>query len=284
NKSISEQIIIKSLNKIKKSKLKKVYFIGDKHNFKKLYKKSLIIKKIIFIQCSSHLYTSDNYIKNITKISIDLHNNNKIDKIINMPLNKKKYLKLFPGFTEFFSETLDKKKNENMIMYSEKFSTCPLTTHVEIRSIYKKINKKNLRNCIENIINFYKKIIKKKITIVVLGINPHASKDMIKNTKDFTIIKPIIEYYKKKGVDILGPVSADTAFTNVKNKIFIGMYHDQALIPFKILNKFNGINVTIGKKIIRMSPDHGTGVNIINKKKIINNQSFIKCIEFCENY
>ena len=283
-KSISEQIIIKSLNKIKKSKLKKIYLIGDKRSFVKLYKKSRNIKKTIFIDCKIVKNKFFDYLEKITDVSIDLFKKNKIDAIINMPLNKKKYLNFFPGFTEFFSKKLDGKNNENMIMYSENFSTCPLTTHIELKSVNTKITKKKLLNCLNNIINFYKKVIKKKITIIILGLNPHASKDLKKSTKDHTIIKPIVKLFQKKGVDIFGPVPADTAFEKVKNKIFIGMYHDQVLTPFKILNKFNGINLTIGKGIIRMSPDHGTGANIINKKKLINNQSFIKCIEFCENY
>ena len=87
---------------------------------------------------------------------------------------------------------------------------------------------------------------------------------------------------KKKKVNITGPISADTAFMeNYKNKVFIGMYHDQVLIPFKTINKFDGINITIGKKILRLSPDHGTAKNLKGRKKTINNMSFLKCIDFC---
>ena len=62
------------------------------------------------------------------------------------------------------------------------------------------------------------------------------------------------------------------------------MYHDQVLIPFKIINKFNGINITIGKKLLRLSPDHGTGKDLLKNKSKINILSFIKCIKFCEKY
>ena len=77
---------------------------------------------------------------------------------------------------------------------------------------------------------------------------------------------------------------ADTAFSNLNNKIFIGMYHDQVLTPFKMVNKFNGINITIGNQLIRMSPDHGTAEDLQNKNRLINNQSFLACISFCEKY
>ena len=200
-----------------------------------------------------------------------------------MPLNKKKFLnKKFPGFTEFFSYLLDKNKNENMLLYNEKkFSVCPLTTHIELKNVEKNINEAKIKNCIYNIINFYKKI-NKKISINILGLNPHASTDLSENTKDNRIIKKIVNKMKRKGIKIEGPTSADTAFLgNCKNKVFIGMYHDQVLIPFKTINKFDGINITIGKNILRLSPDHGTAKNIMSEKKTINNQSFLRCLDFC---
>ena len=199
-----------------------------------------------------------------------------------MPLNKKKFLNnKFPGFTEFFSYQLDKIENENMLLYNEKkFSVCPLTTHIELKNVEKNINERKLKNCINNVNNFFKKL-KKKIHIVVLGLNPHASTDFNKKTKDKEIIRKIVNKMKKK-ISISGPISADTAFTdNYCNKVFIGMYHDQVLIPFKAINKFNGINITIGKKILRLSPDHGTAKNLKGGKKIINNKSFLRCLDFC---
>ena len=200
-----------------------------------------------------------------------------------MPLNKKKFLKNnYPGFTEFFSYHLDKKKNENMLLYNEKnFSVCPLTTHIELKKVENNINEKKLKNCINNIVNFYKKL-NKKIQIVILGLNPHASTDMNKNTKDKILISKVINVMRKKNINISGPISADTAFVeNYKNKVFVGMYHDQVLIPFKTINKFDGINITIGKKILRLSPDHGTAKNLRRRKKNINNESFLRCIDFC---
>ena len=96
------------------------------------------------------------------------------------------------------------------------------------------------------------------------------------------MIVRIVISMKNKNVNITGPISADTAFMeNYKNKVFIGMYHDQVLIPFKTINKFDGINITIGKRILRLSPDHGTAKKLRGSKKTINNLSFLKCIDFC---
>ena len=283
HESINESIIIHSYKNLSESKLKKIYFIGSKLKFPKIYKKFIKQKKFEFINIKLRTGQFLKYLKSVTNEAIKLCKNNKNTIILNMPLNKKKFLKNnYPGFTEFFSYPLDKKKNENMLLYNEKnFSVCPLTTHIELKKVENNINEKKLKNCINNIVNFYKKL-NKKIQIVILGLNPHASTDMNKNTKDKILISKVINVMRKKNINISGPISADTAFVeNYKNKVFVGMYHDQVLIPFKTINKFDGINITIGKKILRLSPDHGTAKNLRRRKKNINNESFLRCIDFC---
>ena len=281
--SINEPLLLKSYKYLKKCKLKKIYFVGDKNLFKKLFYKYNYIQKFEFI----HIDYNNNwttYLKKIIQTSTKLFSDKKIKYIINLPLNKKKFFKnQYNGFTEFFSMTLDNKKNENMLLFNKNFSVCPLTTHIEIKKVESQINKAKLDKTIKNLIYFYKNIINKKIKIVVLGLNPHASKDLPKNNKDIKVVSKVIQSLKGK-VDIEGPVSADTAFNKTKNKVYIGMYHDQVLIPFKMKNKFDGSNITIGKKIIRLSPDHGTSKELIKKKHLINNYSFLSCIKFCEKY
>ena len=285
HQSINELIISKSFNYLCKCKLKKIYFIGNKNLFKKIYLKTCNQKKFDFLNIE---YDKKNfiYLKKITNLGIKLFYNKKINFIINMPLNKKKFLNnKYPGFTEFFSSLFKKKGGESMLLFNETFSVCPVTTHIELQKVDSQITFNILKKSILNIIHFYKKILKKKNKkIVLLGLNPHASIDNIKKNKDKDVIQPIVNFFEKKKINITGPVSADTAFKNVKNKIYIGMYHDQVLIPFKIINGFNGVNITIGKEIIRLSPDHGTAENLQNKKGFINNTSFLKCIKFCEKY
>ena len=281
--SINEILLLKSYKYLKKCRLKKIYFVGDKNLFKKIFYKFNNNKKFEFI----HIDYKNNYtiyLKKTIKISTELFNNKKISYVINLPLNKKKFFKnQYNGFTEFFSKTLDNKKNENMLLFNKNFSVCPLTTHIEIKKVESQINKGKLVKTIKNLSYFYKTIIKKKIKIVVLGLNPHASKDLPNNNKDSEVISKVVKSLKSK-VDIEGPVSADTAFYKTNNKVYVGMYHDQVLIPFKMKNKFDGLNITIGKKIIRLSPDHGTGKELIKKPHLINNYSFLSCIKFCEKY
>lgn len=285
DESINEDIFLQTFNYLTKSKLKKIYIVGDKNLFDKIYKKIIKNFKFEFINISRN-EKKINYLKKITEVGIELFREKKVKFLINLPLNKKEYLnKNFKGYTEFFSKHFDNKKNENMLLFSDSFSVCPLTTHIQIKSVDKEINKKKLKNAIINILKFYKTILKQKqIKIVVLGLNPHASMDLKSTNKDHDLILPVVTFFKKKGIDILGPVSADTAFKNTKDKIFIGMYHDQVLIPFKILNNFDGINITIGKNLIRISPDHGTAKELLKNKKLIDNRSFLKCIKFCEKY
>lgn len=283
--SISEFILLKSLNYMKKSKLNKIYIIGDKKLFSKLYKKTSNYKKMKFINLKLKKQNNFKYLDELVNKSLILLKKEKIRYLINMPLNKKKFLnKKFIGFTEYFSHKIDKKQDQNMLLYSDNFSVCPLTTHEQIKNVEKKITKKKLEKTISNIINFYKKILKKKLNIIVLGLNPHASKDLKGYSKDLNCIKPVVDKFRKKNVYIKGPISADTAFDEPNAKTYIGMYHDQVLIPFKLLNRFKGINITIGKNVIRMSPDHGTAEQLINKVNKINNESFIECIKFCEKY
>ncbi len=283
HESINEDIIIQSYKYLLSVRISKIYFIGSKKNFKRIHNKFNKKKKFEFINIELKKNNFFKYLKSITNKSIELCKNKKNIFILNMPLNKKKFLQnKFPGFTEFFSYHIDKKKNENMLLYNEKnFSVCPITTHIELKNVDNKINEKKIKNCIDNVINFYKKI-NKKIKIVILGLNPHASADFNKNVKDKKMIVRIVKSMRNKKVNITGPISADTAFMeNYKNKVFIGMYHDQVLIPFKTINKFDGINITIGKRILRLSPDHGTAKKLRGSKKTINNLSFLKCIDFC---
>ena len=174
-----------------------------------------------------------------------------------------------------------------MLMYGDKFSVSPLTTHIPIKNVHKRINEKMILKNIININNFYKKILGiKSPKICIMGLNPHAGIDFKDKTEETSIIIPAIKILKRKGINIIGPESADSIFNDIhKNKIncVVGNYHDQVLPGFKYINKFKGANITLGLNFIRMSPDHGTGQNL-KKTSQVNNSSFIFCLNFFEKY
>ncbi len=102
----------------------------------------------------------------------------------------------------------------------------------------------------------------------ITGLNPHAGENGAMGTEEHEIIAPAVEALRRGGVDIVGPVSADTAFNSearAQYDAILCMYHDQALIPVKTLDFHGGVNVTLGLPFIRTSPDHGTALNLAGK-------------------
>ena len=207
-------------------------------------------------------------------ISNNLSNLTSCD-LITMPIDKsifKKKIK-FNGLTEYLGK-LNACKTA-MLMHGEKFSIIPLTTHINLKEVHRSIKNNKLKGILKGIMSVlynskYKLNFK---NIIFLCYNPHCSEDSTIGKEDELISKLIRKSFKK----ILGPYSADSAFNNIKkNTLFISTYHDQSLIPFKILNK-KGINFTIGLNYRRLSPAHGTAKDIIFKNKATNT-SYIQCM------
>ena len=117
---------------------------------------------------------------------------------------------------------------------------------------FKKINKKNIKNQIILIENFYKEILNTTPKIGVLGLNPHCE-SILNYNEDENIIKPLVNEMRKKGLNISGPISADTAFLKNRKKydVIVGMYHDQVLTPMKTLFEYDAINITLGLPFIK---------------------------------
>ncbi len=109
-----------------------------------------------------------------------------------------------------------------------------------------------------------------KPRLLVTGLNPHAGENGAMGTEEQTIIAPAVAQLRAAGMDVTGPVSADTAFSADMRGAYdavLCMYHDQALIPVKTLDFHGGVNVTLGLPFIRTSPDHGTALNLAGTGK-----------------
>ena len=225
---------------------------------------------------------SNNYIKKSFEIALKIIKSGFSSKLINGPISKKTFLnKKFLGITEYISKkTLTKKKA--MLIYNKKLSVCPVTTHLPINKVAKKINKKIILEKAILISNFYKKHLGYKPKIAITGLNPHC--ESFSKKEDEKIIKPAINQLTKSGYSVSGPYAADTIFLKNNRKKFnviIGMYHDQVLGPLKSLYEFDAINITVGLPFIRISPDHGPNENMIGKNKS-NPLSLIKAITFLD--
>ena len=169
-------------------------------------------------------------------------------------------------------------------MYNNELSVSPLTTHIPLSQVNKKISKSRIVNKVKILNNFYKKVFKKNPKIAILGLNPHNF-STLKKFEEKKIIRKAISKLLKLKVKVYGPIAPDSSFMNSeKNKfdIILGMYHDQVLTPFKALYGFKAVNVTVGLPFIRVSPDHGVAENIICKK-VANPTSLIESIKFFNN-
>ena len=244
---------LNEIKSIKKAKQNVVNIIDVKFNYKKIYSKVSI--------------KSNRYIRKCFDISLKILKNNTDCILINGPITKKTFLKKrYLGITEY----LAKKTNSNreiMLIYNENLSVSPITTHIPIKNVTKKISKKTIIKNTSMINEFYKKHFNKKIKIAILGLNPHCETND-KFSEEDKIIIPSINCLNDSGINVDGPFPADSFFLKKNLKkydVVIGMYHDQVLTPIKTLFNFNAINITIGLPFIRISPDHGPNSTMLGK-------------------
>ncbi len=306
--SINSEIIFKSWKKLSKRIKKNLFLISNcnllKKQFKKLNYKIQITpvknisetndsKKLKVIDTNLNFVdpfkvskkSSSKFVMESFKKAHKLSLNKNVLGLINCPIDKKLLDKKETGVTELLASYCKIKKNsEVMIIMNNKLMVSPITTHLDIKSVSKNINQKIIINKVTTINNWYKKFFKKKPKIGILGLNPHNS-ELRTNSEEKKIIMPAINKIKKLGINVKGPLVSDTLFIqNYKNfNVIVGMYHDQVLSPFKTLYKFKAINLTLGLKYIRVSPDHGVAVDKILQKKS-NPESLLDCIKFIDDF
>ena len=244
---------------LKKNKIIKInLFNKEKNTF--VYKKNYL--NIYSYKSKSN---TDNTIKALLNSQKEC-SKNKFIGIVTLPIRKDliiKQINNFIGHTEFFQK-LENKKYSNMLLIHKKIIVTPLTTHISLKDIRKKLLSNNFiyRQIINlnNTLKFDLNI--KKPKIAISGLNPHAGENG-KIGNEEKIISKIIKKLKNKKISINGPFSADSMLLNLmKYDCYVFMYHDQALIPFKYISKFTGVNFTGNLDLIRVSPDHGTAYEL----------------------
>lgn len=207
----------------------------------------------------------------------------KIDALVTSPINKKAMSLIdfaYKGHTDYLSAVTNSPKSL-MIMINEDLRVALQTHHIPLSEVSGKLSKDKILESVESLNEILiKDFDKEKPLIAVLGLNPHAGDDGVIGNEEIEIILPAIEEAKKKGIFVNGPFPSDSFWGTLEYKkydIVLAMYHDQALIPFKLLAFTDGVNFTGGLPFVRTSPDHGTGFDIVGKN-IANHESFLNAI------
>ena len=217
------------------------------------------------------------YLIKVLEDATNLTLKNEFDALVTGPLNKELINKAgisFFGHTEVLAD-LSNTPKVVMMLTCDNLKVALATTHVPLREVPKLITHEHLCECLTILNNDLK--LKWGYTnpcIKVLGLNPHAGDGGYLGKEDQEIIAPAIECLKAKGLNLIGPVSADTAFVENNSEhieAYLAMYHDQGLPVLKTSGFGNSVNVTLGLPFIRTSVDHGTAYDMAGKKDVDEN-------------
>ena len=196
--------------------------------------------------------------------------NGECDVLVTAPINKKNIQSEefnFPGHTEYLGEVWGGKPL--MFLVTDSLKVSLVTQHIPLKDVASKINKEAI---IEKVNALNDSLIMdfgvRKPKIAVLGLNPHSGDNGLLGQEEQEIIIPAIQSLYEKGMLVFGPYAADSFFSQSNIEAFdavLGMYHDQALIPFKTLCFEDGVNYTASLPFVRTSPDHGVAYDIAGK-------------------
>jgi 4-hydroxythreonine-4-phosphate dehydrogenase len=174
-----------------------------------------------------------------------------------------------PGHTEFLAELAGNGGPAPlpvMMLWSPELAVVPVTIHLPLRDAITELSSDLIVRTARIVASDLKaRFAIARPRLAISGLNPHAGEDGSLGTEDQSIIAPAIATLHSEGIDVRGPLPADTMFHAAARKSYdcaICMYHDQALIPIKTIAFDDGVNVTLGLPFIRTSPDHGTAFDI----------------------
>lgn len=196
-----------------------------------------------------------------------------IDALVTAPISKTSWslagFDRWPGHTEYL-QSKTKSKRVAMMFHAEQINTILATIHIPLMDIRNQLTIGRVFDTIDLGHDAMRQLGVVKPRIAVCGLNPHAGEDGLFGDEETRLIRPAIDVANKAGIDARGPFPADTLFTPANLKkydLFVAMYHDQGLIPVKMLAFDSAVNTTLGLPIIRTSPDHGTAFDLVGKNK-----------------
>ncbi len=190
----------------------------------------------------------------------------------------------YKGHTDFLKDYFGVKRVA-MTFWSEDLKVVLFTHHIPLKNLWERLGREELEGFIELIFDELKRL-NLDLEVFVAGLNPHAGEEGTIGEEEEKIIKPVIEKMKKTGCKISGPYPSDSLFHRIKDRkdaLILCFYHDQGLIPFKLLHFKDGIHMTLGLPILRLSPVHGTAFDIAGKG-IADPSSMIKCLYWLEKF
>ena len=221
--------------------------------------------------------------------AVELVSNGDADTIVTAPISKEA-LKIsghnFEGHTELLAK-LTRTKDFAMLMSAGKMNVVMVTRHTAVSEISKKLSPANIFTAARLAENFLRKSCGiKKPRVAVLALNPHAGESGLMGDEERRIIRPAIKKMVSKGINAAGPFPSDSAWLKMKNGKFdlmVAMYHDQAMIGFKIISPESLVNVTVGLPFLRTSPGHGTALDIAGRNAA-DPSSMTEAIMFAAKY
>lgn len=198
------------------------------------------------------------------KAALDRH----VDAIVTAPVHKGVINEsgvAFQGHTEFFAE-LAGNVPVLMLLGCEGLRVALLTTHMPLRAVADAVTSDKLEHTLRLLHReLQQKFALSSPRIAVLGLNPHAGEGGHMGREEIEVIQPVLQRLQQDGMNLLGPLSADTAFTadhRARYDAVLAMYHDQGLPVLKTLGFHRSVNITLGLPFIRTSVDHGTALDI----------------------
>ena len=194
----------------------------------------------------------------------------RVDAVVTAPISKESWSVAgfkWPGHTELFAARC-KATRHTMLFESPRLRVALATAPVPLMDIRNMLTIGRVFDPIDLGYNYCRQLGIEKPKIAVCGLNPHAGENGLFGDEEERVIAPAIEIARRNGIDVRGPFPGDTIFIDAaagKWDLVVAMYHDQGLIPVKLLGFDRAVNTTIGLSIVRTSPDHGTAFNISGK-------------------
>jgi len=209
------------------------------------------------------------------------------EAIVTAPISKEAWHAAgvdYPGHTELLAERFDSPRSA-MLFVGPTLRVILVTIHIPLRDVPRKVNPARVLDAIELGNAACLALGVKQPRIAVAGINPHAGENGLFGSEDVELILPAVERAHERGLNVVGPLPGDAVFLAAAkghHDLVVAMYHDQGLIPVKLLDRAQAVNVTVGlkhqgKPVVRTSPAHGTA-NDIAGKNIADATSMIESI------